>query len=233
MTIKAILTDIEGTTTDIRFVHDVLFPYARQALPEYVSDHWDEAMVQEIMSQARAEISQPDADKDTLVQAFLGWIDEDKKVTALKSLQGLIWVEGYEKGDFTGHLYPDAYQHLMLWDQQKVALYVFSSGSVKAQKLLFGYSDYGDLTPLFSAYFDTTTGHKREEASYKKIASAIHYPPENILFLSDIIEELDAAKSAGMQTCLLARDQLLDPKEHPMARSFDEVAILYPTTGEK
>ena len=108
MTIKVILTDIEGTTTDIRFVHDVLFPYARQQLPAFVQQHWEEPAVQDIMQQARLELNAADADQQTLIQAFINWIDQDKKVTALKTLQGLIWIEGYQSGDFTGHVYQDA-----------------------------------------------------------------------------------------------------------------------------
>jgi len=150
MTIKAILTDIEGTTTDINFVHKVLFPYAYEHLSDYLRSHADDEVVQSILTDAREVLGQPDADVETLISAFLNWIEQDKKVTALKNLQGLIWVNGYENQDFTGHLYADAYEYLQRWQQQGLDLYVFSSGSVKAQKLLFGYSDFGDPTPLFS-----------------------------------------------------------------------------------
>lgn len=223
MTIKVILTDIEGTTTDIRFVHDVLFPYARQQLSAFVQRHWEEPAVQEIMQQARLELNVADADQQTLIQAFISWIDQDKKVTALKTLQGLIWVEGYKSGDFTGHLYQDAYDYLKKWHAQGIELSIFSSGSVKAQQLLFGYSDFGDLTPLFSHYFDTTTGHKREKAAYVAIADSLKHAPENILFLSDIVEELDAAQSAGMNTCLLAREQMPDNPTHDVVSTFEAI----------
>ncbi len=225
MTIKVILTDIEGTTTDISFVHDVLFPYARQQLPAFVQEHWQEPAVQEIMQQARLELSEAGADQVTLIQAFINWIDQDKKVTALKTLQGLIWVEGYKSGDFTGHVYQDAYDCLKKWHAQGVELSIFSSGSVKAQQLLFGYSDFGDLTPLFSDYFDTTTGHKREKAAYVAIADSLKQAPENILFLSDIVEELDAAQSAGMKTCLLARDQMPDNSTHAVVSTFESITL--------
>ncbi|WP_028469436.1 acireductone synthase [Neptunomonas japonica] len=225
MTIKVILTDIEGTTTDIRFVHNVLFPYARQALPEFVKGHWDDAAVQSIMAEARLVLDAPDADQTTLIQAFINWIDQDKKVTALKTLQGLIWVQGYKSGDFTGHLYEDAYEYLKRWSEQGVELSVFSSGSVKAQQLLFGYSDFGDLTSLFSHYFDTSTGHKRETAAYVSIANALQQRPENILFLSDIVEELDAAQSAGMKTCLLAREELPENATHNVVSSFESISV--------
>lgn len=225
MTIKAILTDIEGTTTDIRFVHDVLFPYARQQLPAFVQQRWDEPVVQEIMQQARLELDSADADQQTLIQAFINWIDQDKKVTALKTLQGLIWVEGYKSGDFTGHLYQDAYELLKKWHAQGIELSIFSSGSVKAQQLLFSHSDFGDLTPLFSHYFDTTTGHKREKAAYVAIADALQQLPENILFLSDIVEELDAAQSAGMKTYLLARDQMPESATHDVVTTFESIKL--------
>ena len=225
MTIKAILTDIEGTTTDINFVHKVLFPYAYDNLPQYLRNYAEEDAVLAILADARAELGQPDADLETLIAAFLGWIEQDKKVTALKTLQGLIWVSGYQQGDFTGHLYPDAHQYLQQWQQQGLGLYVFSSGSVKAQKLLFGYSDFGDLTPLFSGYFDTTTGHKREAESYRKIADAMELPAEQILFLSDVTEELDAARDAGMQTVLLARDEQPEQANHLLVRSFDQISV--------
>ncbi len=198
MTIKAILTDIEGTTTDINFVHKVLFPYAYDHLPGFLRSHSDDAAVQSVLSDARIELGQPEADLETLISAFLDWIEQDKKVTVLKSLQGLIWVTGYEQRDFTGHLYNDAYEYLQRWQQQGLKLYVFSSGSVKAQKLLFGYSDFGDLTPLFSGYYDTNIGHKREASAYQKIAADVGLPAAEILFLSDIKEELDAAREVAI-----------------------------------
>ncbi|MEH6580100.1 MAG: acireductone synthase [Amphritea sp.] len=225
MTIKAILTDIEGTTTDINFVHKVLFPYAYDNLPEYLRKHNNDAAVQTILAEARAELGQPEADLESLITAFLNWIDQDKKVTALKSLQGLIWVTGYEQRDFTGHLYKDAQQCLHQWHQQGVALYVFSSGSVKAQQLLFGFSDFGDLTPLFSGYYDTTTGNKREADAYRKIAASIGLPGEEILFLSDVVEELDAAREAGMATIMLARDQQPASCDHQLVSQFDQITL--------
>ncbi|WP_417228006.1 acireductone synthase [Amphritea sp.] len=224
MTIKAILTDIEGTTTDINFVHKVLFPYAYEHLSDYLRSHADGETVQSILTEAREVLGQPDADVETLISAFLNWIEQDKKVTALKNLQGLIWVNGYENKDFRGHLYDDAYEYLQRWRQQGLALYVFSSGSVKAQKLLFGHSDFGDLTPLFSGYYDTHIGHKREASAYRKIAEDIGLPATEILFLSDIVEELDAAREAGMATVLLARDEPV-VSDHPVVENFQQIAL--------
>lgn len=225
MAIQAILTDIEGTTTDINFVHKTLFPYAASHLPQFVAERAKDPEVASIIDDVRAEIGKPDASIEEVVQACLQWIETDKKVTPLKALQGLVWVNGYQQGDFTGHLYHDAITYLQGWHEQGLALYVFSSGSVKAQKLLFGYSDAGDLTGLFSGYFDTTTGHKREQASYEAIAAAIGVTVQDILFLSDVEDELNAAAAAGMQTILLARDALPERSDHVVVESFDEIDL--------
>ncbi|AOH84138.1 enolase [Sphingomonas panacis] len=194
---KAILTDIEGTTTSLSFVADVLFPYARAHLPAYVAAH--PAETAPILAEVEA------AEPGDPIATLLRWIDEDRKATPLKTLQGMIWADGYASGAFTGHVYADAVSALRRWHAAGVALYVFSSGSVAAQKLLFGHSDAGDLTPLFSGYFDTTTGPKRESASYAKIAESIGVAADEILFLSDIAEEIAAARGAGMQALLIDR----------------------------
>ncbi|MDF0487660.1 acireductone synthase [Sphingomonas sp. H39-1-10] len=195
---KAILTDIEGTTTSLSFVADVLFPYARAHLPAYVVAHPQET-APILADVAAAEPGDP-------IATLLRWIDEDRKATPLKTVQGMIWADGYASGAFTGHVYADAVAALRRWHAAGVALHVFSSGSVAAQKLLFGHSDAGDLTPLFSGHFDTTTGAKREAASYLKIAGAIGVPAGDVLFLSDTPEEIAAARDAGMQALRIARD---------------------------
>ena len=147
-------------------------------------------------------------------------------MTPLKALQGLIWEEGYRRGDFKGHVYEDAARNLRRWHERGIALYVYSSGSVHAQKLLFGYSEAGDLTPLFSGYFDTAIGHKREAESYRAIAVAMDRPPQDILFLSDIGAELDAARAAGIQTVWLVRDGAPDSNaDHRQARDFDSIQV--------
>lgn len=194
---KAILTDIEGTTSSIAFVAEVLFPYARARLADYVAARPTETapILAEV---AAAEPGDP-------VATLLRWIDEDRKATPLKALQGMIWADGYASGAFTGHVYPDAVAGLRRWHAGGIALYVFSSGSVPAQKLLFGHSEAGDLTPLFAGYFDTTTGHKREASSYARIAGAIGLPPGEVLFLSDTPEEIAAARGAGMNARLIDR----------------------------
>ncbi|GAA0794479.1 acireductone synthase [Marinobacterium sediminicola] len=220
--INAILTDIEGTTTDIDFVHKTLFPYARERMVEFIHSHPDEPAVAEAASALGVAVD----DLDAIAEGLIHWIDQDKKETALKSLQGLIWVQGYEQGDFTGHLYPDAYEGLKRWHDAGKQLNIFSSGSVKAQKLLYGYSDFGDLTPLFSGYFDTTSGAKREPVAYERIGAAIGRPASEILFLSDVVQELDAAAVTGMQTCLLVRGERPEGAErHCAVENFDQIEL--------
>ena len=223
--IKAVITDIEGTTSSISFVKDVLFPYARKHLEDFVWNNIDAPEVKALLQDTAKEIGK-DLDTKLLIQQLIKWLDEDKKITPLKSLQGLIWEAGYQRGDFTGHLYPDAVENLKSWKAQGIDLYIYSSGSVYAQKLLFGHTDYGDLRPLFSGYFDTCIGGKRETASYLKIAEQINRPTEELLFLSDSKEELDAAKAAGFKTVWLNRDGILDAKtEHPQVHHFSAISI--------
>ena len=156
---------------------------------------------------------------------MLHWIETDQKVTPLKALQGMVWADGYQRGDFKGHLYSDVAPALRQWKDLGKALYVYSSGSVQAQKLLFGYSDAGDLTPLFSGYFDTHIGHKREAAAYHRIVTELDLPPAAVLFLSDVVEELDAAKQAGMQTLQLVREGTQAGNTHACVTRFDEIAL--------
>ncbi len=207
MTVRAILTDIEGTTSSIAFVFEVLFPYAKQHLPDYVRACAEQDPRAQLLQAVRDDAQEPQADVERVIAILLQWMADDVKATSLKALQGLVWQQGYEKGEIKGHVYSDAVESLQQWQQQGYSLYVYSSGSVQAQKLIFGYSVAGDLTPLFSGYFDTTSGHKREPAAYACIAQTIGLPAEQILFLSDVVEELDAAQSSGMRTCGLARNQ--------------------------
>jgi enolase-phosphatase E1 len=206
MPIKAILTDIEGTTSAVSFVFDVLFPYAAEHLPQFVLAHAGDAEVALQLDAVREQSGESGADLIRVLEILLQWIAEDRKATPLKALQGMIWQQGYEAGQLKGHVYPDAVEALRRWHQEGYALYVYSSGSVQAQKLIFGCSEAGDLSGLFSGYFDTTSGSKREADSYRNIAAAIGLPGEEILFLSDVVQELDAAQQAGMQTVGLARD---------------------------
>lgn len=226
MPIKAIVTDIEGTTSDIDFVHQVLFPYAAKALPDYLRQHAQQAEIAAIIAQVKAEIKQEDADLEVVIATLLDWIATDQKITPLKTLQGYIWETGFKNNHFQGHLYEDAYRNLQQWQQAGIKLYVFSSGSVKAQKLLFGYSQYGDLTYLFEGYFDTQIGNKKTVEAYQNIAQAIALAPEQILFLSDVIAELDAAKTAGYHTLLLDRQQSYQNYQgHNVVNDFDAIKI--------
>jgi enolase-phosphatase E1 len=218
--VVAILTDIEGTTTSVSFVYDVLFPYAKEHLRNYLLLHATEPSVAQIIDEVAtiAEISNPNL--EDVANTLLTWMEQDKKMTPLKTLQGMLWKEGYAQGDFQGHVYEDAFEQLQAWKEEGLCLYVYSSGSVAAQKLLFSHSTYGDMTPFFSGYFDTRIGGKREVQSYRNIANELKLVPETILFLSDIEEELDAAKEAGMQTVLIARDKMPTTSRHPVAPDF-------------
>ena len=176
---RAILLDIEGTTTPIAFVHDVLFPYARRHLRRYVNAA-DAARYESLM-------------------------DSDSKSTELKTLQGQIWEEGYRRGELVGEVFADVPVAFERWHAQGVPIGIFSSGSVLAQQLLFRHSSAGDLTKFLRWHFDTTTGAKADADSYRRIAAAMAIPPPAILFISDVTRELDAARQAGMQTRLAVR----------------------------
>ena len=201
---QAIVTDIEGTTSSISFVKDVLFPYARKALPAFVRMHGQEPEVRKWLDIAAADAGGMCQD-EMLAEVLQGWIDEDRKHPALKALQGMIWAAGYNSGAYRAHVYDDAVQGLRRWQEAGHPLFVYSSGSVPAQKLLFGHSTAGDLTSLFSGYFDTAIGGKRERDSYRNLAQALDRRPADIVFLSDVVEELDAARSEGFDTVLLDR----------------------------
>lgn len=229
--LRAILTDIEGTTSSLSFVKDVLFPYSRARLPDYVRAHRHEPPIAQLLADTATAAGKA-LDTEAAIAQLLTWIDEDRKITPLKTLQGMIWDEGYRARDFHGHVYDDAVARLRAWSSAGKRLYVYSSGSVKAQQLLFRHTEYGDLTPLFAGYFDTTIGGKREPAAYTRIAAAIGVGPAEILFLSDIREELDAARTAGMRTYWLVRDGILpQDSEHPVAGDFTEIDVTKPRTS--
>lgn len=224
MTIKAILTDIEGTTSAVSFVFDVLFPYARKHLPTYVRTYASQPDVAAQLDAVRQESGEPGASTERVIEILLEWIAADRKATPLKTLQGMVWAKGYRAGQLKGHVYPDAVAALRRWHEAGYRLYVYSSGSVQAQKLIFGCSEAGDLTPLFSDFFDTTTGNKRESEAYERIARAVGLPAEQVLFLSDVVQELDAARAIGMRTCGLAREGG-ELAGHPVVASFDDIDL--------
>jgi enolase-phosphatase E1 len=223
--IRAIVTDIEGTTSSIDFVREVLFPYARKRLPAFVETHGDMPEVQHWLHEAALEAGLAEASRQELIELLLQWIDQDRKSTALKALQGMIWKDGYEAGDYRAHIYPEVAARLRQWRADGLRLYIYSSGSVPAQQLFFRHNEAGDLTPLLAGYFDTETGAKREPESYRRIAEAIGEQSGHILFLSDIAEELDAARDAGFRTGWLLRDAavLPDSPSHPTFQDFDAI----------
>lgn len=221
----AILTDIEGTTTDIAFVHEILFPYARARIGDYLRAHADDPFVREQLAGVSREVGRA-LSLDDAIEHLVRWIDADRKITPLKALQGRVWEQGYRQGDFQGHVYPDAERRLREWHSAGKRLYVYSSGSVEAQKLIFGHTPFGDLTPLFSGYFDTRIGGKREPESYRRIAGEIGLAAGEILFLSDVVDELDAARSAGLRTAWLVREgDPADGARHPRHRDFSSIVV--------
>ncbi len=229
--IKAIVSDIEGTIGSISFVREVLFPYAAWHLPAYIRENRTDPRVREQLNAVAEQTGIAGTDPEGLIQQLLDWIESDTKATPLKALQGMVWEYGYKAGDYKAHIYQDAIQNLTEWHAQKIGLYIFSSGSVQAQELFFQYSCYGDLRPLFSDCFDTTTGPKVASESYRAIAAKIGLPTDELLFLSDTEAELDAAKEAGLNTTWLIRpqDSALAIEglrsAHPLVRSFDDIAV--------
>jgi 5-methylthioribose kinase len=201
---RALLLDIEGTTSSLSFVKDELFPYARARLPSYVTEH--APALGDVFEDVRRIEGNAALDTQQLIATLLRWIGEDRKLTPLKSLQGLIWEEGFARGELRGHLYEDAVEALRAWHAAGLKLYIYSSGSILAQRLIFSHTEYGDLTPYFSGYFDTTIGGKLEPDSYRSIAAQIGQPPAAVLFLSDHPAEITAAAIAGMQAIQVCRD---------------------------
>jgi len=217
----AVLLDIEGTTSRIAFVRDVLFPFARARLPALLAERADDPEV----AAELAEVARLAPGQDRLA-ALLGWMDQDAKVTPLKALQGLLWREGYESGVLRGDLYPDVAPRLRAWHAAGVRLGIYSSGSVAAQKLLLGHSVAGDLTKLLDGFFDTRVGPKREAESYRRIAAEMALAPGSVLFLSDAEAELDAAAAAGLRTCQIVRpeDGTVASERHPTAADLPAAA---------
>lgn len=228
---RSILLDIEGTTTPIAFVKDVLFPFARRNAASFLATHRDEPEVQAglaLLAKERAREREdgtpPGESADPL--PYLFWLmDGDRKSTALKALQGRIWKGGYESGALLSEVYPDVVPALARWRGAGIDVSIFSSGSVLAQRLLFAHTNAGDLRPFLSAWFDTTTGGKREAESYTLIASELGRAPGDVLFVSDVAEELDAAGEAGMDVALCVRPGTPEPipSRHRVVRSLGEI----------
>ncbi len=221
----ALVTDIEGTTSDIAFVQKVLFPYSRDALPGFLRANAHDPAVAPWISMIAGEIHTSPDNLPAVIAALWLWIDADRKHTALKALQGLVWEQAFASGKFKAHVYPDALAALQRWHTEGLPLYVYSSGSIQAQKLYFGHTESGDLRPCFRGYFDTTTGSKREPESYLRIAQSIGVAADRILFLSDIGAELDAARAAGWQTVQVLREGATPAPDHPSISGFDQLGF--------
>lgn len=235
---RAILLDIEGTTTPIEFVHQVLFPYARARVREFLQRHASDETVRADIELLRREhvLEHPrpadltpwnDADELKSAEAFVYWLmDRDGKSTGLKSLQGKIWEAGYRAGELKGkgEVYADVRPALARWQEAGKRIAIFSSGSVQAQRNLFANTTAGDLSAFLSGYFDTTTGPKRDAHSYQRIATELRCRPEDVLFISDVAAELDAARSAGMRTALCVRGAPPETANgHPVIHTFAEL----------
>lgn len=226
MSIKAIVTDIEGTTTSISFVADTLFPYAKARIQQFIVDNAGVPAVEQEIEAVRAEAGEPGASLERVGDILVSWIEQDLKITPLKTLQGMIWRAGYEDGSLKGHLYPEVAGVLSRWKERGIHLSVYSSGSEAAQKLLFGYSVAGDLTPLFDHFFDTRIGGKREAESYQYIKNTLGFEGREILFLSDVVAELDAAQEAGLVTLALDRECIGEGfASHPRVTDFGQIDL--------
>lgn len=215
--VGGILLDIEGTTSSVSFVYDVMFPYARRELDAYLRDYWnapDLAAACDLIAKDAGHGTLADwcrgtddiAEQQQLVRDEVSrQMDSDVKATGLKQLQGLIWRSGFESGEMQAHVYDDVPAALERWNAAGIDIRIYSSGSIEAQKLFFGHTIAGNLLHFFRGHYDTTTGPKREMSSYEAIARDFGLPPDQILFASDIVDELAAAKASGMQTALCIR----------------------------
>lgn len=213
---RGILLDVEGTTSSIRYVYDVLFPFARRELSGYLATHWGSLELMEALNWVAKDAGKPDFDtwlgqyspieQRAMIHAELDQlIQVDAKTTGLKQIQGLVWRSGFERGELCAHVFSDVPEALCRWRQRNIEICIYSSGSIEAQRLFFSHTLAGDLTPYLAGHFDTTTGAKRDPESYRAIARAFGTAPENLLFLSDIPEELHAARNEGWQTALVLR----------------------------
>ena len=229
---RGILLDVEGTTSSISFVYDVLFTFARQHVGDFLSQHRLDPAVQATAAALAAETGAADATLATpegttrLALAAIDLMNRDVKSTPLKSLQGMIWRSGFDSAELVSHVFDDVPAALAQWADSGLDVRIYSSGSIEAQKLFFSHTAAGDLTPHLRGHYDTTTGPKREAASYRAIASDMGMEPREILFISDVGEELDAARQAGMTTALAIRPGNREPGgllEHEPLESFAEI----------
>lgn len=232
---RGLLLDVEGTTTSIAFVYDTLFPYARRSLRAFLSEHAadpevlaaSEVIARESGAGSLAEFLRQREDVHSLEAEVLRRMDADDKSTGLKQLQGLIWRAGYERGELRGHVYPDIPVAFTGWVAQGADIRIYSSGSVEAQRLLFAHSVAGPLDGYIRGYYDTRTGPKRSAESYRRIVNDMGREPSGVLFFSDVVEELDAAREAGLATVLVRRAEGPAPAaSHPVITHFGEVRLI-------
>ncbi|MFI5964184.1 acireductone synthase [Streptomyces asoensis] len=228
--VDAVVLDIEGTTSATGFVVDVLYPYSRARFAELLTERAGEPVVARAMAQVRELTGEPDADAARIEKTLNAWLDEDRKATPLKTLQGVVWSEGFARGDLVSHFYDDVVPRLRAWHAAGLRLYVYSSGSVSAQRAWFANSPAGDLTPLLSGLYDTeNAGPKQDAESYRRIAGSTGVPAGRLLFLSDRPGELDAARAAGWHAVGVRRPG--EPYfeqgvgDHAQAGTFDEITV--------
>ncbi len=231
---KVILLDIEGTTSSLRFVVDEMFPFVRKHLAEFIGAKKNDAtflqacdLIREEATLAGFRHSAPTDPISELCEAVNFLMDRDAKTTGLKELQGMIWQSGFQSGNLVAHVYDDVPQCLHDWKKQGRDLRIYSSGSIAAQQLFFGHTKFGNLLPLFSAHYDTVIGGKKDPVSYTRIVADCGNSPNEVLFISDIVDELVAASSAGLQTLLSLRSEN-NPQvfnDFPSVCSFAEIRL--------
>lgn len=224
---RAILLDIEGTTSSVSFVYDVMFPFARRELDRYLDDHWGDGEIAPVCELFSIDPGDKKG-KSQLRAEALRLMDADSKTTGLKKLQGLIWRSGFESGELKAHVYDEVPDILHAWKESGHEIRIYSSGSIAAQKLFFAHTIFGDLLNCFQGHYDTTIGSKREEASYAALAADWKVEPHEILFISDIVAELDAAQSAGLATILCLRPTDTPPEtqqRHAEITNFRQVQL--------
>lgn len=221
---RLILLDIEGTVSPLAFVHDVMFPYARKHAAAWLGAHWGHEVIAQLARDAGVAAFRNAIEADAAVHRLM---DADAKVTGLKQLQGLIWEQGFGNGELCSTLFDDVVPAIDHWRENGREIRIYSSGSIQAQKLFFAHTTCGDLTPRFSGFYDTTTGSKREVSSYSAIAADCGLPAHEILFVSDLVDELNAAESAGMVTTLALRpgNKPAPPSGHPAITTFTEIIL--------
>ncbi|TKB46228.1 acireductone synthase [Ferrimonas sediminicola] len=225
MGIQAVIVDTAGTTTDYDFIKKVLFSYSAKEMARFIEENQEQVVVSHCIDDVKELAGEPDADLARVVEILLQWIAEDQKATPLKTIQGMIWRQGYRQGDLEGHIYPDALESLKSLKAQGKRIYSFSSSSTEAQELLFQHSQFGDLRNLFHGHFDTHMGQKVEPQAYRNIINTISMWPNLILFVSDRLEELNAAKAAGLKTCQIVRSEGIRQGKHPVIQEFSQLNL--------